>query len=93
MISRELKRKLYEKLVIPTVVYGSETWSLNAQERKKIEVFEMMCLNNIRAIRRVHRVRNSLLRERCLWEWSVLERIKRSVLKCFEHVERTGEER
>ena len=25
MISREVKRKLHEKLVIPTVVYGSET--------------------------------------------------------------------
>ena len=26
MISREVKRELYETVVIPTVVYGSETW-------------------------------------------------------------------
>ena len=31
MISREIKRDLYERIVIPTVVYGSETWSLSAQ--------------------------------------------------------------
>ena len=47
MISREVKRELYERVVIPTVVYGSETWSLSAQERIKIGVFEMMCLRNI----------------------------------------------
>ena len=47
MVSREVKRELYERVVIPTVVYGSETWSLSAQERRKIEVFKMMCLRNI----------------------------------------------
>ena len=36
MISREIKRELYERVVILTVVYGSETWSLSAQERRKI---------------------------------------------------------
>ena len=50
-------------VVTPTVVYGSETWSYGAQERRKIEVFEMMCLRNICGIRRVDRVRNSIIRE------------------------------
>ena len=36
MISREVKRELYEIIVIPTVVYGSEMWPLSAQERRKI---------------------------------------------------------
>ena len=30
------KTELYERVVIPTVVYGSETWSLSASERRKI---------------------------------------------------------
>ena len=30
IISIEVKRELYERVVIPTVVYYSETWSLNA---------------------------------------------------------------
>ena len=64
MISREVKRELYERVVIPTVVYGSETWSLSAQERRKIELFEMMCLRNICGIRRVDRMRNTIIRER-----------------------------
>ena len=45
MISREVKRQLYGGVVISTVVYDSET-CLSAQERSKIEIFEM-CLRNI----------------------------------------------
>ena len=42
MISRQVKKELYEILVISTVVYGSEIWSLSVQEKRKIEIFEMM---------------------------------------------------
>ena len=82
MISREVKRGLYEKVVIQTVAYGSETWPLSAQEKKKIKLFEMMCLRNICGIRRVDRVRDAIIREVCGCELSVLERIVRNMLKC-----------
>ena len=77
MIPREVKRESYERVAIPTVVVVSETWSLRAQERNKIELFELMCLRNICGIRGVDRVRKSLIRERCWYELSVLERIER----------------
>ena len=76
-IFREVKRELYERVVIPTIVYGSETWSLSSQERRKIEVFKMTCLRNIFGMRRV---RNAIIRERCGCELSELERIERNVL-------------
>ena len=50
---REVKPEFNERVVIPTIAYGSETRSLSAQGRRKIEVFEMMCLRNICGIRRV----------------------------------------
>ena len=50
-------------------------------------------MRNICGIRRVDRVRNAIIRERCGCELSVLERIERSVLKWFGHVERMGEEK
>ena len=86
------KRELYERLVIPTVVYGSETCSLSAQESTNIEVFEMMYLRNICGIRIVDRVRNAIKRERWRCELSVLEIIERNVLKWLGHAERMGEE-
>ena len=56
------KWKLYGRVVIPTMVYGSETGSLGAQEIRKIEIFKMMWLRNICGIRRVDRVRNLMVR-------------------------------
>ena len=44
-------------------------------------------------MRRVDRVRNAIIRERCGYELSVLERIERSASKWFGHVERMGEEK
>ena len=82
MISREIKRELFEMVAIPTVVYASETWSLSAQEKRNIEVFEM-CLKHIYGIRRVDSARNAIIRERCGCELSVRERIERNVLKWF----------
>ena len=67
IMSREVNPELYERVVISTVVSGSETWSLSARERRKIEVFEMnigSCLRNICGLRRVDRVRNAIIRER-----------------------------
>ena len=92
-IQRSKKRELYERVVIPTVVYGSETWSLSTLESRKIELFEVMCLRNICGIRRLDRVRNAIIRERWGCELGVLERNERNVLKLFGHFERMGEER
>ena len=39
MIAKEVKRELYERVVIPTVVYGSDARVLSAQERRR-ELFE-----------------------------------------------------
>ena len=79
-------------MVIPTVAYSSETWSINAQERRKTEVFEMMCLRKMCDIRRMDRVRNSLIRKRCGCELSVLERVKKNGMKWLGFVKRMGEE-
>ena len=91
MVSREVKRELCERVVIPTVVYGSEKWTLSAQERRKIKVFEVMRLRNICGIRRRDRVRNSLIRKRSGYELSLLRRVERNTLTWFGHVERKGE--
>ena len=36
MISRLVKREFYERVVMPTVVYGSETWSWGKNGRGKV---------------------------------------------------------
>ena len=41
------KRASYEKMVKYTVMYGSATWSLGGQKKRKIVVFEIAGLTNI----------------------------------------------
>ena len=61
---REIK-KGYKRLVIPTILQGSETWSLRPQKERNFEVFEMMRQRNICCIKRNGRGRNLLIREKC----------------------------
>ena len=36
-----VKKILYEKVVMPTVMYGSESWGMKVTERQKLNVLEM----------------------------------------------------
>ena len=81
------------KLRKENVVFTEVTWSLSAQKRRKIELFETMCLRNMCGTTRVGRVRNSLISGRCGCELSVLKRTERNVLKLLRHLEKMGQER
>ena len=73
------------RVVIQTVVYGSETGSLS-DKRRKIEVFEMVCLRNRSGV-----VRNTLReRER---EGECQGKSRAECVKLFGLVERVWKER
>ena len=36
--------KIYNNLILPTFLYGSENWTLTASQRRRIEVAEMKLL-------------------------------------------------
>ena len=84
---------MYERIVEPSLLYGSEVWGLNVHERKRIEAVEMNCLRNICGVRRTDRVRNEEIRRRCRKKASVGERMDQSILRWFGHVERMEDDR
>jgi hypothetical protein len=47
LISKNLKIKLYETVILPFVLYGCETWSLVLREEHKLRVFENRVLRRI----------------------------------------------
>ena len=49
-ISANLKVRLYGALILPIATYAAETWTLKAEEIRRLEVFEMRCLRNILGI-------------------------------------------
>ena len=92
-VSMRVKRELYERIVVPTVMYGSETWGMNVVERNKLDVAEMKCMRSMCGVTRWDRLRNETVRERVGVSEPMSERVDRKILKWFGHVERMGNER
>ena len=63
-LGMNVKKVLYEKVVVPTVTYGSECWGMKVGERQKLNVFEMRCLRSMAGVSRMDRVRNEDVRQR-----------------------------
>jgi hypothetical protein len=47
LISKNLKIKIYKTVILPVVLYGCETWSLNLGEEQRLRVFENRVLRRI----------------------------------------------
>ena len=63
-VTVRVKRELYERIVLLTVMYGSESWGMKVKERDKLDVAEMKCRKNMCGVTRMDRVRNEVVRER-----------------------------
>ena len=88
-----VKKVLYEKVVVPTVMYGSESWGMKVTERQKLNVFEMKCLRSMTGVSRLDRVRNEVVRARTGVRRELAARVDMNVLRWFGHVERMDNER
>ena len=91
-LTRRTKLKLYNAIIIPTVLYSAETWATCARDLQRLETFHMRCMRDITNIKWYYRVSNVSIRSKILVPYitSVL-RLRR--LKWFGHVNRMGKER
>ena len=46
-VGMRVKKALYECIVVPTVLYGGDSWGLRKEDRDKLNVMEMNCLRNM----------------------------------------------
>ena len=46
-ITRRTKMRLYKTLVMPVLLYGCETWKMNKEDNKAVDVFHNRCLRRI----------------------------------------------
>ena len=49
-LGMNVKKVLHEKVFVPTVMYGSESWGVKVTERQKLNVFEMKCLGSMTGV-------------------------------------------
>ena len=61
-ISLKTKLRIYNAVVISTLLYGSETWATTISEEKRLDVFDNRCLRRILGIKWLHHVRNTTVR-------------------------------
>jgi hypothetical protein len=59
-VPKEIKTQVYQKVVRPSIIYGSEFWTLTKNNKTKIDTTEMRFLGIlvIKGITRRGRVRN-----------------------------------
>ena len=63
-MSAKVKLRVYNAVVIPTLLYGCGSWALKKSHLKRLEVFQMRCLRSIFRISRREKLRNTSIRRR-----------------------------
>ena len=87
-IGMALKVRLYNALILPIATYAAETWTLKAEDTRKLEAFEMRCLRVILGVTLRQRLRNEHVRAVTTVTTTIPDIITKKRLKWFGHVTR-----
>ena len=63
-LSKATKLRVINAMVVPTLLYGSETWTPQKRHRSKIKAMKMRYLRKIEGVTRLDRVSNEDIRRR-----------------------------
>ena len=84
----EAKRGLYESVIVPTALYGSETWVLKTEDKNRLDVREMKCLRTMSGVTKWDRIPNERIRGRTGVKSKLSYRAEQGGLRWFGHMER-----
>ena len=91
-ITTDTKLQVYRAVVLPSLLYGCETWTIYARHAKKLNSFHMRCLRRILQIKQEDRIPDTEVLERANAE-SVFTLLKRAQLRWAGHVLRMEDTR
>ena len=89
----ECARVLHETLLVPVLMYGSETMLWKEKERSRVRAVQVDNLRGLLGIRRMDSVPNARIRELCGVKNGLDKRIDEGILRWFGHVERIEKDR
>jgi hypothetical protein len=92
-VTRRVKLKIYNAVVLSILLYGSESWSLTRSDIGKLETFQMYCLRNILGVSRIQRMPNTQIRMLCENQPTVESIIRRNRLRWLGHIARMPRDR
>ncbi len=98
-VSMEVKRGLRNSILLPTLMYGSETWTWNRAQQSRVHAVEMSYLRGACGVTRWDGESNESVYESCGMgscangvNCGVVECVKRNTLRWFGHIERMKSE-
>jgi len=84
---------IYNALIKNSLLYGSETWRLTENDKRRVEATEMDGLRRSSRISRKDRIRNVTIRQQTGLEETIIKEIEQNQLTWYGHVQRMTEER
>ena len=84
---KETKLQVFNVMVVPTPLYGCETWTVQKRHESRLQACEMMCLRRIEGVSRLDRMRNEDIRQ-SLGQVAVVDMMKDRQMKWKEKLER-----
>jgi hypothetical protein len=91
-VRKETLFRFYKIMAIPTLLYGSEYWTLTKRQKSRLEAAEMRFLRSVAGYRLIDHRRNEDIREE-LQIIDINSRIKDYQIKWLQHVERMEQNR
>ena len=86
-ISREIKMRPFNAVVLPILLYGATSWTLTRTEERRLDSFEMKLLRRLEGVRWDDFVRNDEIRDR-LKQIPVSLKLRSRRLAAFGHLVR-----
>jgi len=92
-IRKERKLNIYNALIKSSLLYGSETWRLTENNKRRVEATEMDALRRSSRLSRKERIRNVTIRQQIGIEEPIIKEIEQNQLTWYCHVQRMAEGR
>jgi len=84
---------IYSALIKSSLLYGSETWRLTENNKRRVEATEIDALRRSSKISRKEKIRNITIRQQIGLEETIIKEIEQNQLKWYGHVQRMVEGR
>ena len=91
-IKKERKLNIYNALIKSSLLYGSKTWRLTKNNKRRVEVTEMDALRRSSRILRKDTIRKVNIRQQIGLEETIIQEIKQKQLTWYGHVQRMEKE-